>query len=173
VGRVDELGRSGKNNSMNTNLTFTGGCYCGDVRYQCEGPTLMNGLCYCRTCQAISGGAGNLFMAVDARSFKFTKGTPRAFNKNDRLGSPTRHFCETCGVHLTARSERAPTAVLIKVGTLDDPSVFEGPQLVTWTSEMQLFHILPSGVPAHPEFPRPKGSDKGAAGMPPSGATSP
>ena len=139
--------------AMNTNLTFTGGCYCGGVRYQCEGPPLMRGLCYCRTCQAISGGSGNLFMAIDAKSFQFTKGAPRSFNKNDRPGSPTRHFCETCGVHLTARSELAPTAVLIKVGTLDDPSVFEGPQLVTWTSEMQKFHLLPSDVPAYPGWP--------------------
>jgi hypothetical protein len=46
--------------------------------------------------------------------------------------------------------------VLIKVGTLDDPGLFEGPQLVTWTSEMQKFHLLPTDVPAHPEFPRPK-----------------
>src|SRR5213083_1636881 len=104
---------------MNTNLTFTGGCYCGDVRYQCEGPPLLRGLCYCRTCQAISGGAGNLYMAVEAKSFQ-----------------------------------------LIKVGTLDDPVVFEGPQMVTWTSEMQKFHLLPSDVPAHPEFPRPKGPDR-------------
>jgi hypothetical protein len=118
----------------------------------------MRGLCYCRTCQAISGGAGNLFMAVDAQGFQFTKGTPRSFNKQDRPGSPTRHFCENCGVHLTARSERAPTTVLIKVGTLDEPSVFEGPELVTWTSEIAKVHILPANVPAHPEFPRPKAS---------------
>jgi len=155
---------------MSTNLTFTGGCYCGAVRYQCEGPPLMRGLCYCQTCQAISGGAGNLFMAINAMSFQFTKGTPGAFNKNDRPGSPTRHFCQTCGVHLTARSERAPGAVLIKVGTLDDPSAFEGPQLVTWTSEMQKFHLLPNDVPTHPEFPRPKGSERPAAEVPSSGA---
>lgn len=139
-----------------TKLTFTGGCYCGEVRYQCEAPQRLRGLCYCRTCQMISGGAGNLFMAVDAQTFQFTKGTPKSFNKRDRPWSPTRHFCETCGVHLTARSERAPSAVLIKIGTLDDPSVFDGPQLVTWTSEMQKFHLLPSDVPAHPEFPRPQ-----------------
>jgi len=106
----------------------------------------------------ISGGAGNLFIAVDAQGFEFTKGAPRAFNKNDRLGSPTRHFCPACGVHLTARSERAPSAVLIKVGTLDDPSVFERPQLVTWTSEMQKFHLLPPNVPTYPEMPRPPAS---------------
>jgi hypothetical protein len=60
--------------------------------------------------------------------------------------------------------------VLIKVGTLDDPSVYEGPQLVTWTSEMQKFHLLPSDVPAHPEFPRPKGSDSPTAEAPSSDA---
>jgi hypothetical protein len=93
-------------------------------------------------------------MAVDARTFQFTKGAPRTFNKKDHPWSPTRHFCENCGVHLTARSERAPGAVLVKVGTLDDPGVFEGPQLVTWTSEMQKFHLLPPDVPAYPEIPR-------------------
>jgi hypothetical protein len=131
----------------------------------------MRGQCYCLTCQMISGGAGNLFMAVDAQGFQFTKGTPRAFNKKDRPGSPTRHFCQVCGVHLTARSELAPGAVLVKVGTLDDPGVFEGPQLVTWTSEMQRFHLLPSDVPTHPEFPRPKGSERPVTEVPSSGAT--
>jgi hypothetical protein len=110
----------------------------------------------------ISGGAGNLFMAVGAHGFQFTKGSPKSFNKQDRAGSPTRHFCPTCGVHLTARSELAPSAVLIKVGTLDDPSVFEGPQLVTWTSEMQRFHLLPPGVPAYPEIPRPRAQKENA-----------
>jgi hypothetical protein len=141
-------------------LTFTGGCFCGEIRYQCEGPQLLKGLCFCRTCQMFSGGAGNLFMAVDAQSFQFTKGTPKSFTNKDHPWSPTRHFCGTCGVHLTARSERAPSAVLIKVGTLDEPSVFDGPQLVTWTSEMQKFHLLPANVPAYPEIPRPKTLDK-------------
>lgn len=139
-----------------TKPTFTGGCYCGEVRYKCEGPILMTGLCYCRTCQIISGGAGNLFMAVEAQGFQFTKGVPKSYNKNDRPGSPTRQFCETCGVQLTARSELGPGAILVKIGTLDNPGVFEGPELVTWTSEMQNFHLLPADVPAHPEFPGSK-----------------
>src|SRR5947207_14131450 len=155
---------------MISTKVLTGGCYCGEVRYQCVEVQTFRGLCYCRTCQTISGGAGNLFMAVDAQTFQFTQGAPHAFNKKDRPGSPTRHFCGICGVHLTARSERAPGAVLVKVGTLDDPSVFQGPQLVTWTSEMQKFHLLPSGVPAHPEFPRPKGSDRPASEVPSSDA---
>ncbi len=82
--------------------------------------------------------------------------------KRDHPWSPTRHFCEKCGVHLTARSERAPSAVLIKVGTLDDPSVFEGPQVVTWTSEMQKFHLLPLGAPSYPTIPRPAAQSQNA-----------
>jgi hypothetical protein len=137
------------------NPVFTGGCYCGAVRYQCEGPSLMTGLCLCRTCQTISGGMGNLFMAVAAGTFQFTQGSPQSFTNADHLWKPTRHFCEACGVHLTARSERAASAVLVKVGTLDDPSVCAGPQMVTWTAEAQKFHLLPPGVPAHAETPRP------------------
>src|ERR1051325_2435188 len=140
---------------MNTpKVKFTGGCYCGEIRYECEGPQLLKGLCYCRTCQMISGGAGNLFVAVAAQTFHLTQCTPPSFTNKDHPWSPTRHFCENCGVHLTARSDRAPSAVLIKVGTLDDPGVFEGPEMVTWTSEMQKFHFLPPDVPAYPEIPR-------------------
>ena len=103
-------------------------------------------------------------MAVEAQSFRFTKGAPKSFNQQDRPWAPTRHFCANCGVHLTARSEIAPTAILIKVGSLDDPSVFEGPQLITWTSEMQRFHLLPEGVPAHAEFPKRKESTESKTG---------
>ena len=138
-----------------TNVTIIGGCYCRAVRYECHGPLRFKGLCLCRTCQMISGGAGNLFTAVDAQTFRFTSGSPRSFTNQDHAWRPTRHFCEICGVHLTSRSERAASAVLVKVGTLDDPSVFEGPQVVTWTSEMQKFHLLPADVPAYPGLPRP------------------
>jgi len=136
-----------------TEVIITGGCYCRAVRYECHGPQRFRGLCYCRTCQMISGGAGNLFTAVDAQTFQFTTGSPRSFTNKDHPWRPTRHFCDICGVQLTARSERAPSAVLIKVGTLDDPSLFEGPQVVTWTSEKQKFHLLPPDVPAYPELP--------------------
>jgi hypothetical protein len=141
-----------------TDVIFTGGCFCGEVRYEWKGPQLLRGLCLCRTCQKFSGGAGNFYVAVEAQGFRFTKAEPRVFTDEGHAWRPTRHFCGRCGVHLTARSERAASAVLIKVGTLDDPSVFGGPQMVTWTSEMQKFHSLPADVPAHAEIPGRKSS---------------
>ena len=98
---------------MTDNL-ITGGCYCRAVRSEGRGPLHFRGLCLCRTCQMISSGAGNLFAAVDADTFKFTSGSPRSFTNEEHSWRPTRHFCEICGVYLTARSDRAASAVLIK-----------------------------------------------------------
>jgi len=134
-------------------MAFAGGCYCGEVRYECDGSILMRGLCFCLTCQKISGGAGNMFIGVMGDKFRFTKGTVKEFAQTP--GSPTRSFCGMCGVHLISRSPKAPEGVLIRVGTMDDPGLYEGPQVVVWTSEMQAFHQLPPGVPAHPQFPKP------------------
>ena len=136
-----------------TEQLMTGGCFCGDIRYQCQGPSLMSGLCLCRTCQQHSGGAGNLFMVVGATNFEFTQGEPRSYSSGRRPASPTRHFCGRCGIHLVARSAVAADAVLIKIGTLDDPGLYDGPELVVWTSEMQKFNLLPSGVTAFAEVP--------------------
>ena len=134
-------------------MTLTGGCYCGAVRYAAEAPVRFRGQCLCRTCQKISGGAGNLFIVVDAQAFRFTRGRAKEFSRPDPPAAPTRGFCGVCGVHLTARSPRAEGVVLIKVGTLDDPSLFGAPEVVVWTDEKQGFHLLPPGVPAYGGFP--------------------
>jgi hypothetical protein len=122
-------------------------------RYAADGPVRFRGQCPCRTCQRISGGAGNLFVVVDAQGFRFTEGVANEFTRPDAPAAPTRAFCGGCGVHLTARSPRAEGVVLIKVGTLDDPSVFAAPEVVVWTDEKQAFHLLPPGVPAYGGFP--------------------
>lgn len=142
-------------------MRFEGGCLCGAVRYVVEGPARMGGLCLCRTCQKVSGGMGNVFMGVDAAAFRFTKGEPLTWCSGGN--APTRSFCGTCGVHLSARSPRAPGGVIVKVGTLDEPGQFSGPQLTVWTSEMQAFHQLPLGAPAFPEFPKPPSSPPASA----------
>jgi len=38
-----------------------------------------------------------------------------------------------CGTHLITRTSKLPDAALVKVGTLDDPSIFGGRQMVIFT----------------------------------------
>lgn len=135
-------------------VTLSGGCYCGALRFEVDGPVLMRGLCLCRTCQTLSGGGGNLFMGLRGDGFRYTKGEPHRFARGDIADAPTREFCAECGTHIAARSPKAPGGVIVKVGTLDDPSRFEGPSIVVWVEERQAFHVLPPGVPAFDRLPR-------------------
>jgi len=72
-----------------------------------------------------------LFMAVGAQGFQFTRAAPDPSIRRIARGLRRRHyFARLAESHLTARSERASTAVLIKVGTLDDPVYSKRSQLV-------------------------------------------
>jgi hypothetical protein len=132
-------------------MALVGGCYCGALRYEVSGDIPMRGLCLCKTCQKISGGAGNLFIGIEAKAFRYTQGEPRRFTREP--GAPTREFCGECGVHIAARSPKAPGGLVVKVGTLDQPSVFERPTMVFWAQDKEDFHIVPEGAAAYATLP--------------------
>lgn len=134
-------------------MTLTGGCYCGSVRYEAEGAPIMKARCHCRECQYFTGGEGNDFMAMPVAGFRFTKGEPKSYTKPDLKGAATRQFCADCGTPLLTKSPALPVAVILKVGSLDEPGLFEGPQVVFQTADAHPFHLLPEGVPAFPRFP--------------------
>jgi hypothetical protein len=92
-------------------------------------------------------------MGMPAPGFTYTKGSPKGFSRSDIENPVTREFCANCGTHLLTKTSKVPGAVLIKVGTLDDPSVFGGPQMAIFTIDKQSFHHLPEGVPAFERLP--------------------
>ena len=134
-------------------MKLEGGCYCGDLRYQATGDPLFKGQCHCRECQYISGGHPNVVMAMPESGFSYTKGSAKQFRRGDLEKPVTREFCPECGTHILAKSSALPGALIIKVGTLDDPSVFGGPQMVIFTIDKQSFHHVPEGVPTFERVP--------------------
>jgi hypothetical protein len=134
-------------------MRIEGGCYCKALRYVAEGEPLFKGQCHCRECQYVSGGHPNATMGMPAATFSYTKGTPRTFARKDLPNPVTREFCGECGTHILARSPALAGAVLLKVGTFDDPSVYGGPQMVIFTCDKQSFHHVPAGVPAFERVP--------------------
>jgi len=133
-------------------MKIEGGCYCRAVRYRAEGEPMMRAQCHCRECQYIAGGMPNVIMGMPESGFAYTKGAGKPFRREDLANPVTREFCADCGTHLITRAP-AFGAVMIKVGTLDDPTVFGGPQLAIYTSEKQTFHHVPPGVQAFERFP--------------------
>jgi hypothetical protein len=134
-------------------MAIEGGCYCRGVRYRVEGDAVFKVQCHCRECQYISGGHPNVVMGMAEPGFSWVKGKPKAFRRADLPAPATREFCPECGTHLITRSPAVPGIVLIKVGTLDDPATFGGPQMAIFTVDKQTFHHVPEGVPTFERAP--------------------
>ncbi len=132
-------------------MAIEGGCYCGQVRYAAEGEPGLKGQCFCRECQYVTGGDSVLIMGMPEDGFKITKGAPKGFQRTDIDNPVTREFCPNCGTHITTRA--MPGMVMIKVGTLDDPSVFGGPQMAIYTCDKQSYHRVPTDIPTFDKLP--------------------
>lgn len=132
-------------------MKLEGGCYCGALRYTAEGEPAMKAQCHCRECQYISGGAPNLFMLMPADGFRYTRGEAKTFTRSDLERPVTREFCADCGTHLITRRPGLPFVVL-KIGTLDDPAVFE-PRMAIFTVDRQPFHHIADGLPSFERLP--------------------
>ena len=85
--------------------------------------------------------------------FSYTKDAPKQFKRSDLERPVTREFCAECGTHLVTRPPGFP-AVIVKVGTLDDPSLFGVPQMAIYTIDKQPFHQIPDGLPTFERLPQ-------------------
>ena len=83
-------------------MKISGGCFCGAVEYESElGEQSWVGICHCRDCQILSGSAFRTSSIADLETFRFTKGTPKFFDKRAESGLVRRlAFCGECGTHL-------------------------------------------------------------------------
>ena len=130
-----------------------GGCYCGAIRYKISGDPVFKGQCHCRECQYISGGAPNMVMAFPDTAVEITSGSTKKFSRSDLDNPVTREFCENCGTHLLTRSPGMAGVSIVKIGTLDDPSQYPGPDMAIYMCDAQSFHVVPEGVTAFDRTP--------------------
>ena len=72
--------------------------------------------------------------ACPSRASRTPRASPKAFRRSDLENPVTREFCADCGTHILTKTPKMPGAVLIKVGTLDDP------ERLRWTADGDLHH---------------------------------
>ena len=133
-------------------MGIEGGCYCGELRYESSGESQASIQCHCRECQYITGGNPNVLMIMPLDGFKFIKGQPQKFKRDDIENAVTRLFCKNCGTAIGTQSPMRPDSIILKVGTFDDPSIFE-PKIAIFTLDKQKFHHISENVKSFEKRP--------------------
>ena len=100
--------------------TFTGGCLCGDVRFQATGEPYRVGLCHCLDCRKFHGALFHASAIFPEDAVTVSGET------HDYQG---RHFCPRCGSSVFNRSG---DEVEVNLGALDAPDQLQ-PTYESWT----------------------------------------
>ncbi len=142
---------------MTSNDTFEGGCTCRHVRYRMTSKPMFVHCCHCRWCQRETGSAFALNAMIEADRVELLSGevevtdTPSASGKGQRIWR-----CPTCKVAVWSNYAGAGDKVrFLRVGTLDDPDAMP-PDIHIFTQSKQPWVVLPPGVPAVPEYYKPR-----------------
>ena len=133
-------------------MRITGGCLCGEVRYEAEGPPAFTGHCYCADCRKASGGGFIPFMGFPAQAVRFSGMTRQFRSRAFRGGDAVRNSCATCGGLVFGGVAGESDSHTIYAGSLDDPSLFT-PQIAIFNRDRPEWAALPPDVAVFETMP--------------------
>jgi len=97
-------------------------------------------------------------MAALRAAFEVVQGTPRYFDLTADSGhTTTRAFCGDCGSSLFGLPGAAPEIVMIRAGSLDEPSSFKPSQDI-FTASAQRWDYMNPELPKVSRLPDPPAS---------------
>lgn len=102
-------------------MAISGGCHCGNIRYQVEGEALNHSLCHCTDCRRHAGAPMVGWTMYPQSAVKVTKGQPKTYASST---NGRRQFCPDCGTGLFyTNAAILPGIIDIQSATYDDPEV--------------------------------------------------
>ena len=108
---------------MSSAIGKTGGCQCGNIRYQLTGEAVMLYACHCLDCQKQSSSAFGMSLIMARDNVEFVRGAEN-LKTWDTKGDDGRikrcAFCPECGTRIYHGSEGENGNISIKAGSLDD-----------------------------------------------------
>jgi len=123
----------------------TGGCFCGQVRVEVEGPETFACFCHCESCQRAAGAPIVAWATYARNSFKVTSGEIHWHHSSPGV---TRGICQNCGTSLTYENDKRPGEIDLTLNCLDDPTT---PVLKAhiWTEDAQPWMKFDDGLPVY------------------------
>lgn len=121
---------------MSQNITYTGGCHCGAVRFQVVVDNHRVEDCNCSICRQ----NGFLHLIVPPEKFTLLKGEAELTTYKFNTGIAQHKFCRICGIHPFYIPRSHPNCIDINVRCLDGDVIgnfeivpFDG---VNWEANM-------------------------------------
>ena len=106
-----------------TRPPITGGCLCGSVRYEADGPPVCVGYCHCSTCRRHTGAPLVAFVAFEGHKVRFTEQDRDIYESSPGI---KRGFCSKCGTSLTWEGPYQGLSIIeFHVSTTDEPEAYE------------------------------------------------
>ncbi|KAI9786058.1 MAG: hypothetical protein M1816_008149 [Peltula sp. TS41687] len=106
-------------------MIHTGGCYCGEIRYEIDLASpddARTSICHCKNCRKWTGSAFGITTKVLRKAFKIVEGKTKEHVSDNGSGTELhREFCETCGSGILEYGANAGDFTYINYGTLDKP----------------------------------------------------
>jgi hypothetical protein len=92
--------------------TYKGGCLCGNIRFEAEGPPLNPHSCACKMCQRHSGAVILHWVEFPAEKVAWTGpgGQPSVWRSS---AASSRSFCPACGSTLGAIDDKPVVALVL------------------------------------------------------------
>jgi len=103
-------------------MTITGGCLCGDIRFEAHAPPVSVVWCHCSSCRRQTGAPATVFVDFRREAVRFTAAEPTRFRSSP---GALRGFCARCGSTLSFEGENLPEMIHIYLGALDHPVDFQ------------------------------------------------
>lgn len=136
-------------------VSLTGGCLCGAVRYEAAGKPLVAAHCYCIDCRKSSGTGHCTHVVVPAAAFSLSGEVRHYDHPADSGNVVRRHFCPTCGSPLYSTNAAGGELVFLRASSLDDPDNVT-PGASVYASRAPRWDPVDPALPAFPEMPSPE-----------------
>ena len=121
-----------------SNSVRTGGCACGQVRFEARGEPYRVGVCHCLTCRKALGAPFNFYVVFPTESVT-VGGDVQVFNSSEH---GRRYSCQDCGSPIYSHYDK-PDEIDLYGGSFDEPGLWQ-PTYELWTRRRE---------PWLPEFP--------------------
>jgi hypothetical protein len=138
--------------NLSTELSFTGGCLCGAVRYEVKADPIFSINCHCLDCQKTTGGGYAPILMVPLAALT-VKGQVQYYSSLGDTGQPVeRGFCSTCGSPLFGKPTVLSGMLGIKAASLDEPSRYQ-PSADMYTDSAQDWDCMDPKLPKFAKAP--------------------